>query len=246
MTQVITLRLLYEIDDIKFYIYPVVLKNENDLTLIDAGYPQSLSKLEKAFSEKDLDINQLKNVIITHHDVDHMGAVGELLTKYPKVEAFCSKKELPYVTGEKRSPRLEEYEKLGEELDGEAKEANYRWLEMLQKVNGLERANVLLEQDRIYDDVIVLETPGHMEGHLSLYVESSNTLISGDLLISEEGILDIATKEFVIDKEAEIQSLRKVLPYPIVKLICYHGGEYESKHLKEELEDIIECGYPDE
>lgn len=246
MTQVITLRLLYEIDDIKFFIYPVVLKNENDLILIDAGYPQSLPKLEIAFREKALDINQLKKVIITHHDVDHMGAVMELLTKYPKVEAFCSEKELPYVMGGIKSPRLKEYEKLGEKLSGEAKEANHRWIEMLQKVASIQKANVLKEQDKIYEDVIVLETPGHMEGHLSLYVESAKTLICGDLLISEEGILDIATKEFVIDKEAEIQSLRKVLPYPIVKLICYHGGEYESKHLKEELEDIIECGYPDE
>ncbi|MBA4687581.1 MAG: MBL fold metallo-hydrolase [Candidatus Galacturonibacter soehngenii] len=246
MTQVITLRLLYEIDDIKFYIYPVVLKNENDLTLIDAGYPQSLTMLEKAFCEKDLDINQLRKVIITHHDVDHMGGVMELLNKYPKVEAFCSKKELPYVMGVKKSPRIREYERLYEKLGQKAKEDNKRYIEMLQKVNSLERANVLVEQDRIYEDVIVLETPGHMEGHLSLYVEASNTLICGDLLISEEGVLDIATKEFVIDKEAEIQSLRKVLPYPIVKLICYHGGEYESKQLKEELEDIIECGYPDE
>ncbi len=185
-------------------------------------------------------------VIITHHDVDHMGAVMELLTKYPKVEAFCSEKELPYVMGATKSPRLEEYEKLGEKLNGEAKEANHRWIEMLQNVASLQKANILTEQDRIYEDVIVLETPGHMKGHLSLYVESANTLICGDLLVSEEGILDIATKEFVIDKEAEIQSLRKVLPYPVVKLICYHGGEYESKHLKEELEDIIECGYPDE
>ncbi|WP_241393389.1 hypothetical protein [Clostridium saccharoperbutylacetonicum] len=44
------------------------------------------------------------------------------------------------------------------------------------------------------------------------------TLISGDLLVSEGGVLRIADEQFVLDKEAEINSLKKIVNLDIGKI----------------------------
>lgn len=46
--------------EMKFYIYPVVIKNNDDLILIDTGYPMFLLVIEKAFEKKGLDIRKVK------------------------------------------------------------------------------------------------------------------------------------------------------------------------------------------
>lgn len=243
MTKVITLNLLCKLEEIEFYIYPVLLQNKDDLILIDAGYPNFLPQIEKAFQDNDLDINHLKMVIISHHDQDHMGAVKELISKYPKVKVKCSKEQIPYVLGQKSSFRIDQFERISETLEGAAKEENNKIVTMLKSAQHLNEVEELADQDKLFEDTLVIETPGHMDGHLSFYVESQNILIASDLLISDGGILDIASKELVTNKEAEIQSLKKILTYPIDKIICYHGGEYTSNNMKKELEEIIECGY---
>lgn len=243
MTEVIPLRLLFQLGEMEFTIYPVVLKNSHNLILIDTGYPMFLPVIEKAFEEKGLDITQLQQVILTHHDHDHIGAIKELITKYPKVEVKCSYEQVPYVLGEKKSLRLEQAEKIGEELEGRAKTYNELFITMLKSVQYIDKVTPVSDHEVICDGVKVIETPGHMPGHISIYVESEKTLISGDMLISEAGVLAIAAKEFVLDEEAEIKSLKKICDYNIEKIVCYHGGEYVSDHLKMELKRVIENGY---
>ncbi|NSB31765.1 glyoxylase-like metal-dependent hydrolase (beta-lactamase superfamily II) [Clostridium saccharoperbutylacetonicum] len=55
-------------------------------------------------------------------------------------------------------------------------------------------------------------------GHISIFIESMKTLISGDLLVSEGGVLRIADEQFVLDKEAEINSLKKIVNLDIGKI----------------------------
>lgn len=234
MTELITLPLLFEVGEMKFYIYPVVIKNNDDLILIDTGYPMFLSLIEKAFEEKGVDIRNLQQVILTHHDHDHMGAVKELVKKYPSVKVKCSLEQIQYVLGKKKSLRLEQVEKLG---------ADPRFIQMIKSVEYLDSAIAVADNELICNGVKVIETSGHMPGHISIYIESMKTLISGDMLISENGVLSIADEQFVLDKESEINSLKKIANLDIEKIICFHGGEYTSNNLKEDLKKIIAKGY---
>ncbi|WP_027635591.1 MBL fold metallo-hydrolase [Clostridium butyricum] len=234
MTELITLELLFEMGEMRFYIYPVVLKNNDDLILIDTGFPMFLPLIKKAFEKNGLDIRQLQQVILTHHDHDHMGAVKELVEKYPSVKVKCSEKQIPYIIGKKKPLRLEQ---------GEMLWADSGLIQMIKSVEPLEFALVVEDNETICDGVKVIETSGHMPGHISIYIEPMKTLISGDLLTCENGILSIADERFVLDKEAEINSLKKITNLDIEKIICFHGGEYKSNNLKEDLEKIILKGY---
>lgn len=112
MIDIITLSLLFEMGKVKFYIYPVVIKSYDDLILIDTGFPMFLSLIEKAFEKNGLDIRKLQQVVLTHHDHDHMGAVKELVKKYPSIKVKCSAEQMPYILGKKKPLRLEQPEKL--------------------------------------------------------------------------------------------------------------------------------------
>ncbi len=63
-----------------------------------------------------MDIKNLQQVILTHHDHDHIGAVKELVKKYPYVKVKYSAEQIPYVLGKKKSLRLEQAEKLGADV----------------------------------------------------------------------------------------------------------------------------------
>ena len=119
-----------------------------------------LAKIEKAFENKGLDIKRLKQIILTHHDHDHMGAARELVTKYPGIEVFCSQEQMPYVLGQKKSLRLEQAEQRGMFLSGEEKLAHDDFIQ-LKSVQPIDKVTALHDGE-ICEGVQVIETPGHM------------------------------------------------------------------------------------
>ena len=119
-----------------------------------------------------------------------------------------------YVLGKKKSPRLEQAEKLGVDAG---------FIQMIKSVEYLDSALEVTDNEIICNGVKVIETSGHMPGHISIYIESMKILISGDMLISEGGVLGIADERFVLDKEAEIDALKKIVNLDIEKIICFHG-----------------------
>lgn len=76
--------------------------------------------------------------------------------------------------------------------------------------------------------VKVLETPGHTQGHISLYVEKSMELISGDfLLASDVGWINIF-REGINAIENAIKSLERVSRLPLKKVYPGHGPVINS------------------
>ena len=83
----------------------------------------------------------------------------------------------------------------------------------------------------------IIETPGHMPGHISIYIKESRTLIAGDALVIEDNKLTIANPQYTLDMGEAKKSINKLLNYDIDKIICYHGGVYQTD-IKEALENI--------
>jgi glyoxylase-like metal-dependent hydrolase (beta-lactamase superfamily II) len=77
--------------------------------------------------------------------------------------------------------------------------------------------------------ITIIHTPGHTLGHISLYLEASKTLVSGDELRIENGVLGIPPERINHDTAEVVRSLKKLSQYDIERVICYHGGLYQNQ-----------------
>jgi glyoxylase-like metal-dependent hydrolase (beta-lactamase superfamily II) len=84
--------------------------------------------------------------------------------------------------------------------------------------------------------LIVIHTPEHTPGHISLYHEPSKNLIAGDAMMVINGELMGPSPEVTPDMDTAIKSLNRFKEFQIDTLVCYHGGIYNgdiTKRLEE-------------
>lgn len=234
MNKVNVLKVEFKFNGIIDAIYPVILSDDKDMILIDCGYPNFLKLIEENTIKNGINLSKLTKLIITHHDFDHMGSAADFKRKYPNVKILSCIIDEKYVSGKEKSLRLQQAELIHDKLPEEQKEGAMNFQKMLKSVQNVE-VDMLLKDGDKFDwcgGIEIIETPGHMPGHISIYAEESKTLISGDALVIEDNKLAIANPNYTIDMNKAKESIYKLLNYDIDKIICYHGGIYtgEIKH----------------
>jgi glyoxylase-like metal-dependent hydrolase (beta-lactamase superfamily II) len=220
-------------------IYPVILSDEEEMVLIDCGYPNFLPLIKAEAERKGLDISKLTKIIITHHDFDHMGALAEFKRAYPQLKVLSSVEDEKYVSGKEKSLRLQQAEGIYESLPEDQKEGAMGFQKLLESIEDAD-VDICLKDKNFLSwcgGIEVIATPGHMPGHISIYVKDSRTLIAGDALVIENDELVIANPQYTLDIEEAKKSAKRLLNYDIDRVICYHGGIY-TKNIKEALERI--------
>ncbi|WP_315080951.1 MBL fold metallo-hydrolase [uncultured Clostridium sp.] len=239
MNKLNVLKVEFEFNRIIDAIYPVILRDDNDMILIDCGYPNFLTLIEESAIENGIDLSKLTKLIITHHDFDHMGSAADFKRKYPNVKILSSIIDEKYINGKEKSLRLQQAELIYDKLPEEQKEGAMNFQKMLESIENIE-VDMLLKDGDKFDwcgGMEIIETPGHMPGHISIYVKESKTLISGDALVIEDNKLAIANPNYTLDMSKAKESIYKLLNYGIDKIICYHGGIY-TEEIKSSLKRI--------
>lgn len=56
-------------------IHPVLLSDNDGAVLIDTGYPGNYPLICQAFYKAHVPLGQLKTIIISHQDIDHIGSL---------------------------------------------------------------------------------------------------------------------------------------------------------------------------
>jgi len=115
-------------------LFPAVVRSENDTLLIDCGYAGFLPKLEDALLAIDLSFNDLTGIVITHHDIDHMGCLFEIKSRYPHLKIWSSDIEEPFISGRKKSLRLQQAEDSFDQLPEAYKEGAREFIAQLQSI----------------------------------------------------------------------------------------------------------------
>lgn len=228
MNNVIMLEINFEYKNEMRTIHPVLLVDNNDIILVDCGYPNFLTLLENEIRSKNIDPNSLTKIVITHHDDDHMGALYEIKEKYPNIKVVASEIESDYISGKKKSLRLVQAEEMQKNLPEELKQFGIEFCESLRKVKPVSVDIIVKDGD--YLDLAggcqVISTPGHMPGHISIYLKESNSIIVGDAAVMENGKLVIANPQFALDIDMAEKSLEKIISINADYYYCYHGGKY--------------------
>ena len=105
----------------KDFVYPTVIKDGSNLTLIDTGYPKQIEHIKSELEKDGLDINNIKTIILTHQDIDHVGNVKDILNLVPGVEIISYNEEAEYINGNKTPCKVESMERNLDKMDEKGK-----------------------------------------------------------------------------------------------------------------------------
>jgi glyoxylase-like metal-dependent hydrolase (beta-lactamase superfamily II) len=227
--KIIGLPIHYEFNGQKDTIYPTLIIMNNELTLVDTGHKNFLPLITNEILKYSYQMEQLKNIIITHYDNDHIGSLYDFKKEYPWVKIIASEKESKYISGEVKSERLAQAEALLENMSEEEIEFGKWFIQQLKSLKHVPVDQTVRDGDLILDDHCrVIATPGHTSGHISLYIPSLNSVITGDAAVKEKDELVVANPQFCLNLEKAEQSLAKLKDLQAKNYYCYHGGKYVS------------------
>lgn len=210
-------------------LHPALIKAGKELILVDAGYATDFPLIDAALQTLGITSSALTGVILTHDDIDHVGGLFELKAANPAIHVYASAIETPYISGAAKSLRLIQAEQLLDQLP----EAHKAWaLDFQERLRAIKRVAVdqQLEPGQSFlPGMIIIPTPGHTPGHISLYFPESKTLIAGDALVIEGEALHLANPQFALDLHQAMASVARLAELDIDRLLCYHGGELKEK-----------------
>jgi glyoxylase-like metal-dependent hydrolase (beta-lactamase superfamily II) len=235
MNELVILTIEHAINNENASIHPVILKGAKELVLVDCGFPGYLSKIKESAMSQNVNIDNLTKVVITHQDIDHIGSLGEIKHAYPDIQIFADSKEVPYINGEKEPIKVKKFREMYDSLPESQKEMINAVQQLFDTYEPVSIYGTLHDHDIFpwCGNVEIVSTPGHTPGHISLYLHEFKTLIVGDALFLQNGEL-VIPPQATFDMELAKKSIKKLLDYDIEKIICYHGGLYES-NIKEAL-----------
>ncbi|MEC3523801.1 MBL fold metallo-hydrolase [Bacillus paranthracis] len=224
--KIIELPIEFEFNGKKQCIFPSLIIVNDELTLVDTGYMNFSPLIEEAILKHGYKMKNLKNIIITHYDDDHIGALYDFKVKYPQVNIIASEIESSYINGDRKSERLVQAEEMLEHMPNEEKEFG-KWF--IQQLKNIRHISV---DEKVHNDQMILNgqcqivaIPGHTSGHISLYFPDLHSVITGDAAVQDNGELVIANPNFCLDIEKAEESLKRIKDLKAVKYYCYHGGK---------------------
>jgi glyoxylase-like metal-dependent hydrolase (beta-lactamase superfamily II) len=193
----------------------LIMDEQNGNTLVDAGLPNQTEAISAALVEAGIRVGDLRCIIFTHQDLDHVGS-GAALVRQSDARVLAHPADAPYIEGSQRplkpSPEMLEQRPQMREV-----------LERLEPVGIDEYVEDGTRLD-LAGGTRVISTPGHTPGHISLYVERSKVLIAGDALTAERGSLNGPNPSMTLEMRTAIQSVRRLADLEIDTIVCYHGG----------------------
>lgn len=222
--------------------------------LVDTGLENSadfiLQCVESKFGKK----SKPKAIILTHGHFDHVGSVKKLLKTW-NVPVYIHHLELPYVTGKKDYPVADPTVDQG-------------LVAKLSPTFPHTSIDISAYTDKLPDDGSIPEmpewkwigTPGHSEGHISLFRDKDRVLIAGDAFSTtkQESLMSVLThseqisglpKYLTTDWKAAEASVRQLRDLKPSLVIASHGepmkGEELTRHLDMLVDNFDEIAVPD-
>ncbi|MDU0200595.1 MBL fold metallo-hydrolase [Paenibacillus sp. MAH-36] len=212
-------------------IHPTILYDKESWVLIDTGMPGSAPAIRELAKQAGVLNVPLRSIILTHQDIDHVGGLPEFLAaedESPIVYAHEDDKDV--INGEKPMIKVspERLTALLAQLP-EVIRNQFEQTFLYPSHPNVESTIADGETLPIAGGLTVIHTPGHTPGHVCLYHHASKTLIAGDAIVVENGELMGPRAAVTPDMEEALRSLKKLLAFDIVNVICYHGGYFQGE-----------------
>jgi glyoxylase-like metal-dependent hydrolase (beta-lactamase superfamily II) len=203
----------------------VLTWDDDNLVLIDAGFPNQTDAIAKAIADEGFNAESLTHLIITHQDWDHIGCINDLRVLAPKLRVLAHEEEAPYIDGRKTpiklAARLAEYDNLSDEM-----KERCDWQKEYYANNKIIIDETLRDGQvlPLCGGIEVVHTPGHTPGHIVLHLKQSGIMVCGDACNIKDGQLVGANPVHTFDMGQAEASLDKIKSRNPSGVVAYHGG----------------------
>jgi glyoxylase-like metal-dependent hydrolase (beta-lactamase superfamily II) len=189
---------------------------DGGLTLIDAGMPKDAAKILEFC--RQLGLERLDRIIITHGDIDHLGGLAEIQA-VTGAQVICHAVEKDVVEG--RRPR-DLGRSLAARLYGPLYNAVSRTFLGYKPVSRVDE--IVLDKTMLPEGLQVVHAPGHTAGQIALFEPRRGILITADAMNNRDDKLGeppaIATPLPAVARE----SIRKLARLPNVQVVVFGHG----------------------
>ncbi len=185
--------------------YAYLVKDEETI-LIDTGVPGKGENILKEIKSLNIEPENIKHILLTHHDVDHIGNAA-LLQKKTGATLWASQEDIPYILGDKSRPGLKKIVSL---------------IMRVKKPEKLQAYN-----NHRFDDFEVIQTPDHTPGHVCLLYK--DVLFAGDLVRNSKGQLKPTPAFMTWDQTTLNESITKISEYSFNWVCPAHCEPIEVK-----------------
>jgi hydroxyacylglutathione hydrolase len=196
------------------------------LTLIDTGMPRKtkkiLSYITDTLHKKPTD---LKTILLTHCDIDHIGNARELRSITGAIIA-AHPLDADIIAGKKprQTPR-------------KTMQILFKMLGTLLQVKPFPVDEILDDQDTIAG-LTVIHLPGHTPGSIAFYDQKRSVLFIGDMLGCTHGTIQGPPTSVTWDMKQAFASLEKLIPLKYNVLLSGHG-EPVTMHASKKVTEFI-------
>ena len=193
----------------------LVLDPEQGPTLVDAGLPGQREAITAVLSEAGLELRDLRRIVVTHQDIDHVGSLHDLV-RASGARVLAHAIEAPFIDG-REAPRFARPEMLAQRPELRA---------VVERLRPTAVDDVLEDGARldVAGGMRAIFTPGHTPGHMCLYLERSGTLVAGDALTAGGGRLQGPNPGATADMATASRSVGRLAALDVRAVVCYHGG----------------------
>lgn len=193
----------------------LIVDGANGHALVDTGLPGQERGISDAIAGAGASVSDIGRIVLTHQDIDHVGSCYAL-SRESGASVLAHDEDAPYIDGRQRQIKL----------SPEALEDRPQMRKAYESLQTTPLDGFLRDEERLdlAGGVLVIFTPGHTPGHISLYLERSATLIAGDALTAENGRLNGPNPQATPDMETAQQSVQKLAELNVQTIVCYHGG----------------------
>ncbi|WP_329624823.1 MBL fold metallo-hydrolase [Streptomyces sp. NBC_01255] len=192
-------------------------RDEEELTLVDAGWAGSADATTEAIRAAGLDPDRLRRIVLTHCHRDHVGAAQELADRHG-AEILAHRLDAPVVRGEAPVPEPDL-------LDWELPLYEHGLTVPVAPPTRVDREVEDGEELGFGDGAVVVHTPGHTPGSLAVHLPRHGVLFTGDTVAS---VPDVMFGVFHVDRALAMESMRRLAKLAPSVLCCGHGAPVTS------------------
>ena len=188
---------VFQVDDVMGG--PSIILGDNYVSLIDTGVPNNEEKIFSLIESLGRKPSDLKHILITHSDGDHIGSLHALVQ----------------ATGARVYAQADE----AEVIQGKRKSRGGQMVSEPVQVSQVVKDGDVLP---IHGGIKVIETFGHTTGHIVYLLLNENLLLAGDCLNNMNG-LEGSMPQYTANMQQAKDTVKKLATLTPESIVFGHG-----------------------